>query len=49
MDERKAVIIRMEPELHKKIKIAATMNDTTVQEFLTNIIVTNLDKKKEQK
>ena len=49
MNEKKAVIIRMEPELHKKIKMAAVMKGTTVQDFLTDIIITDLDKKKEKK
>lgn len=40
---RKNVIIRMDEDLHKKIKIYVAKQGITIQDFVLNLITDNLD------
>ncbi len=37
-DERKIISVRVEPELHKKLKILAIEKNTTLQDYIIELI-----------
>lgn len=43
-DNRKNIIIRADQELHQKIRIHVAMNNTTIQEYIVNLIKEDLEK-----
>lgn len=43
--ERKNIVIRVDSELHKRLKLYVTREGTTIQEYLQKLIVADLDKK----
>lgn len=36
--DKKSITIILEPEIHKKLKLAATMKDKTIQKFVEELI-----------
>lgn len=43
MSKRKSVPIRMEEELHKKVKIKAVMENQTIQDYVLSLIKKDLE------
>lgn len=46
MEERKALTVRMDEDLHKQIKIKAIMQDMTIQDYILSLIKADLEKSK---
>lgn len=44
MNAIKTITLRLTPDLHKKLKLLAIQNDTTIQEMLTDFIEKSVDK-----
>lgn len=44
MNERKSLTIRMEEELHKKVKIKAVMENQSIQDYILNLVKKDLEK-----
>ena len=42
-DNRKNIILRVDKEFHRELKIYVTMNNTTFQEYITNLIKKDLE------
>ncbi len=41
-DERKIISVRVEPELHKKLKMIAVLENTTLQNYIIELIKKNM-------
>lgn len=44
----KRIVIEMENELHKAVKVHAFQNEISMKDYLTNLITKDLESKKEQ-
>lgn len=44
MDDRKNIVIRVEPDLHKKVKVYAAEKGITIQEYLVSLIEKDLER-----
>lgn len=49
MDDRKSIVIRVEPDFHKKVKIHATEMGITIQEYLISLIEKDLEREDKRK
>lgn len=45
MNERKNIVIRVTPELHKEVKIYAAGKEMTIQDYVISLIRKDLEKK----
>lgn len=45
-DTKKNIVLRVEPDLHQKIKLYVTMQNTTLQEYITKLIAADMEKNK---
>lgn len=48
-DLKKIISVRVEPEIHKELKILAVNEDTTLQDYIVNLIKKDLKKKSGRK
>lgn len=48
-NDRKNIVIRTDSELHKQVKIHATELGTTVQDYVLQLIVKDLEKNKQRR
>lgn len=44
----KRIIVDLEEELHKKMKIKALQDDKTIKKYITDLIEKDVEEKKEQ-
>lgn len=42
-DERKIISIRVEPELHKQLKMIAVLESTTLQDYIVGLIKQDME------
>ena len=42
-EERKIISIRVEPEVHKQLKMIAIQENTTLQDYIVNLIKKNME------
>lgn len=42
-DERKIISIRVEPELHKQLKMIAVLENTTLQDYIVGLIKQDME------
>lgn len=42
-NKKKSVTVRMDSELHKKLKIKATAKDVSINEYITSLIADSVD------
>ncbi len=47
MAERKNVLLKVSPELHKDLKILVTLRETTLQDYIMGLIEKDMTKNKE--
>ena len=47
MAERKNVLLKVSPELHKDLKILVTLRETTLQDYIMGLIEKDMAKNKE--
>lgn len=47
MTERKNVLLKVSPELHKDLKILVTLRETTLQDYIMGLIKKDMAKNKE--
>ena len=48
-DNKKNLMLRVNPELHQKIKLHVVMNNTTIQDYLLGLIEKDMAKNEENK
>ncbi|PXV86821.1 hypothetical protein C8E03_11121 [Lachnotalea glycerini] len=48
-DNKKNIVLRVEPEFHQKVKLYVTMNNTTLQEYIVSLIKEDLAANKKEK
>ena len=48
-DNKKNLMLRVNPELHQKIKLHVVMNNTTIQDYLLGLIEKDMEKNEENK
>lgn len=42
-DERKIISVRVEPELHKQLKMIAVLENTTLQDYILGLIKQDME------
>lgn len=47
-DNKKNIVLRVEPEFHQKIKLYVTANNTTLQEYIVGLIKKDQEQKKQK-
>ena len=47
-DERKIISIRVEPELHKQLKMIAVLENTTLQDYIVGLIKKDMEQNKKR-
>lgn len=48
-DNRKNIIIRADQELHQKIRVHVAMTNTTIQDYIVNLIKKDLERNEKNK
>lgn len=44
-ENRKNIILRVDPDFHRQIKLYVTMNNTTLQDYIVGLIKKDLEQK----
>ena len=47
-DDRKNIVLRVEPEFHLKVKLYVTKNNTTLQDYIVGLIKKDLEAQKNE-
>ena len=47
-DTLRTITLRLEDELHKQLKLKTVMDETTMQDYITNLIIKDLEESKEK-
>jgi LEA14-like dessication related protein len=48
-DNKKNILLRVEPDFHQQVKLHVTMNNTTLQEYIVGLIKKDLETNKKEK
>ena len=48
-DNKRNIVLRVDPDFHRQIKLHVTMNDTTLQDYIVELIKKDLEKNKDNK
>ena len=47
-DIKKNIVLRVDPEFHQRIKLYVTMKNTTLQEYIVNLIKKDMEQNKKE-
>lgn len=47
-DNKKNIVLRVEPEFHQQIKLYVTMKNTTLQDYIVGLIKNDMEKNKDE-
>lgn len=47
-DNKKNIVLRVEPEFHREVKLYVTINNTTLQDYIVGLIKKDLEQKKKK-
>ena len=48
-NEKKNIVLRVEPDFHQQVKLYVTMNNTTLQNYIVGLIRRDMEKNKIEK
>ena len=49
MSDKRNIVLRVDPDFHRQIKLHVTMNDTTLQDYIVELIKKDLEQSKKNK
>lgn len=47
-ENKKNIVLRVDPDLHQKIKIYVTLNNTTLQDYIVGLIKNDMELNKDK-
>lgn len=47
-ENKKNIVLRVEPEFHQEVKLYVTANNTTLQDYIVGLIKKDLEQKKQK-
>lgn len=48
-DNKKNIVLRVDQDFHKQVKLYVTMNNTTLQDYIVGLIKNDIEQNKENK
>lgn len=46
---KKNIVLRVEPDFHRQVKLYVTMNNTTLQDYIVELIKNDMEKSKTER
>ena len=47
-DNKKNIVLRVDPDFHQQVKLYVTMNNTTLQDYIVGLIKKDMEKNKKE-